>query len=211
MFIGGTDTTSILLEWAMAELLKNPNMMKKAQVEVREALKGKKKVDHIDVQNLKYLKLIVKETLRLHPPGPLASPRESIEEIAINGYVIPNKTIALMNLYAMGRDPEYWHDPEKFMPDRFNNYVDNDVDDVKMIKGSSNVPMEFLAFGFGKRVCPGMLFATASSELTLARLLYHFDWTLPNGMNPQDLDMTESFGAAATMKNNLYLVATPYD
>nr|AGK82831.1 cytochrome P450-2 [Solanum habrochaites] len=211
MFIGGTDTTSILLEWAMAELLKNPNMMKKAQVEVREALKGKKKVDHIDVQNLKYLKLIVKETLRLHPPGPLASPRESIEEIAINGYVIPKKTIALMNLYAMGRDPEYWHDPEKFMPDRFNNYVDNDVDDVKMIKGSSNVPMEFLAFGFGKRVCPGMLFATATSELTLARLLYHFDWKLPNGMNPEDLDMTESFGAAATMKNNLYLVATPYD
>ncbi|KAK4729238.1 hypothetical protein R3W88_022226 [Solanum pinnatisectum] len=207
----GTDTTSILVEWALAELLKNPNMMKKAQFEVREVLKGKKKVDHIDVQNLKYLKLIVKETLRLHPPGPLAIPRESIDEIAINGYVIPNKTIALVNLYTMGRDPEYWRDPEKFMPDRFNNYVDNDVDDVKMIKGSPNVPMEFLRFGFGKRVCPGMLFATASSELILARLLYHFDWKLPNGMNPEDLDMTEGFGVAATRKHNLYLIATPYD
>ncbi|KAH0740184.1 hypothetical protein KY290_033227 [Solanum tuberosum] len=145
------------------------------------------------------------------PYGPLAIPRESIEEIAINVYVIPNKTIVLMNLYAMGRDPEYWRDPEKFIPNRFNNYVDNDVDDVKMIKGSSNVPMEFLGFGFGKRVCPGMLFATASSELTLARLLYHFDWKLPNAMNPEHLDMTEGFGAAATRKNNLYLVATPYD
>ncbi|XP_055819838.1 premnaspirodiene oxygenase-like [Solanum dulcamara] len=211
MFFGGTDTTSILVEWAMAELLKNPIMMKKAQFEVRETFKGKKSVDHNDVQNLKYLKLVVKETLRLHPPGPLAAPRESTEEIAINGYIIPNKTIFLMNLYAMGRDPEYWRDPDKFMPDRFNNYVDKDVGDVKMIKGSSSVPMEFLGFGFGKRVCPGMLFATASSELTLARFLYHFDWKLPNGMNPEDLDMTESFGAAATRKNTLYLVATPYD
>ncbi|KAK6781644.1 hypothetical protein RDI58_019440 [Solanum bulbocastanum] len=69
-----------------------------------------------------------------------------------------------------------------------------------MIKGSSNVPMEFLGFGFGKRVCLGMLFATASSELILARLLYHFDWKLPNGMNPEDLDMTEGFGAAAIRK-----------
>uniref|UniRef100_M1DKL2 Cytochrome P450 n=1 Tax=Solanum tuberosum TaxID=4113 RepID=M1DKL2_SOLTU len=92
---------------------------------------------------------LVKNIKESSSKGPLAIPRESIEEIAINGYVIPNKTIVLMNLYAMGRDPEYWRDPEKFIPNRFNNYVDNDVDDVKMIKGSSNVPMEFLGFGFG--------------------------------------------------------------
>ncbi|MCD9559423.1 hypothetical protein HAX54_017353 [Datura stramonium] len=201
MFIGGTDSTSIIMEWALSELIKNPTVMKKAQSEVREILKGKKIVDHSDMQNLKYLKLVVKETLRLHPPGFLSLPRESTQQCEVNGYVIPNKTIALVNMYAMGRDPEYWRDPEKFMPDRFN--------DVE-IKGSTNVPMEFLAFGFGKRSCPGMSFGIASIELTLARLLYHFDWTLPNGMHPEDLDMSENSGAAATRKKRLYLIASPY-
>ncbi|XP_009627815.1 premnaspirodiene oxygenase-like [Nicotiana tomentosiformis] len=199
MFVGGTETVSTSMEWAMSELVKNPAVMKKVQAEVRETLKGKKIVGHSDIQNLKYLKNIVKETLRLHPPGPLSLPRQSIEQCVINGYVIPNKTIALVNLWAMGRDPQYWHNPEKFEPERF------DLVDTK------GIPIDFLAFGFGKRVCPGISFGVANFELILARLLYHFDWKLPNGMNPEELDMTETFGAAAARKNNLHLIASPYD
>ncbi|PHU08645.1 hypothetical protein BC332_20505 [Capsicum chinense] len=95
MFIGGTDTSAILMVWTLSELMKNPAVMKKVQSEVRETLKGKKIADHSNVQKLKYLKLIVKETLRLHPPGSLALSRESTEQIVINGYIIPNKTIVL--------------------------------------------------------------------------------------------------------------------
>nr|XP_016485816.1 PREDICTED: premnaspirodiene oxygenase-like [Nicotiana tabacum] len=201
MLIAGTDTTATTLEWTMSELMKNPTIMKKAQAEVRETLKGKKIVDHSDIQNLKYLKLVVKETLRFHPPGPLSVPRESREECEINGYVIPNKTIALVNMWAMGRDPQYWRDPEKFEPERFNF-----IDDI-----NRSIPPEFFGFGFGRRACPGMSFAIANLELTLARLLYHFDWKLPNGINPEELDMTETFGAAVARKNNLHLFASPYD
>uniref|UniRef100_A0A1S4B4W8 Premnaspirodiene oxygenase-like n=1 Tax=Nicotiana tabacum TaxID=4097 RepID=A0A1S4B4W8_TOBAC len=202
MFAAGTVTSATTLEWAMSEIMKNPTIMKNMQAEVREILKGRKIVDQYDIQNLKYLKLVVKETLRLHPPGPLSLPRESIEQCEVNGYIIPNKTIALVNMWAMGRDPHYWHDPEKFEPERFNILVD----DIK-----ESIPFEFLGFGFGKRVCPGISFGTATLELTLARLLYHFDWKLPNGMNSEELDMTEKFGANVVRKNNLYLIASPYE
>ncbi|XP_016439602.1 cytochrome P450 71D7-like [Nicotiana tabacum] len=199
MFAAGTVTSATALEWAMSEIIKNPSVMKKVQAEVREIFKGRKIVDQRDIQNLKYLKLVVKETLRLHPPGPLSLPRESIEQCELNGYIIPKKTIALVNMWAMGRDHQYWHDPEKFEPERFNNVIE------------VSIPFEFLGFGFGMRACPGMSFGTATLELTLARLLYHFDWKLPNGMNSEELDMTEKFGANVVKKNNLYLIASPYD
>ncbi|MCD9559425.1 hypothetical protein HAX54_017355 [Datura stramonium] len=206
MFIAGTDSTATVLEWAMSELIKNPRVMKKVQAEVRETLKGKKNstIDHSDIQNMKYMKFVVKETLRLHPPGPLALPRESREQCEINGYTIPNKTIALVNLWAMGRDPEYWHDPEKFEPERFK-FVDD------MVKSENSIPPEFVGFGFGKRVCPGMSFGVANIEVALANLLYHFDWKLPNDIaNPEELDMTEEFGGSVGRKNSLYLIALPY-
>ncbi|OIT06076.1 5-epiaristolochene 1,3-dihydroxylase [Nicotiana attenuata] len=198
MFAAGIMTSATALEWAMSEIIKNPTVIKKVQAEVRDILKGRKIIER-DIQNLKYLKFVVKETLRLHPPGPLSLPRESIEQCEVNGYIIPKKTIALVNMWAMGRDPQYWHDPEKFEPERFNN-------DIERL-----IPFELLGFGFGMRACPGLSFGTAALELTLARLLYHFDWKLPNGMNSEELDMTEKFGANVVRKNNLYLIDPPYD
>lgn len=199
IFSAGTETSATTLEWAMSELMKNPTVMKKVQAEAREILRGRKIVDRCDIQNLKYLKLVVKETLRLHPPGVLSLPRESVRQCEVNGYIIPNKTMAIVNMWAMGRDPQYWHDPEKFEPERFNNDIEG------------STPFEFLGFGFGRRACPGISFGTATLELTLARLLYHFDWKLPNGMNSEELDMSENFGASVARKNNLYLIASPYD
>ncbi|XP_071687273.1 premnaspirodiene oxygenase-like [Rutidosis leptorrhynchoides] len=200
IFIAGTDTCSTTVEWAMSEILRNPEVFVKAQREVRENFERNSSVQETDFQDLKYLKLVIKETLRLHPPVPLLLPRECRESCEINGYVIPAKTKVIVNAWALGRDPEYWHDADRFLPERFENSTTD-------FSGNN---LEYLPFGAGRRMCPGILFGVANIEIILSHLLYHFDWKLPGGMKPEDLDMSETFGAACRRKNNLYLIATRY-
>jgi cytochrome P450 len=202
MLAGGTETSSTVVEWAMVELLRNPRAMEKAQAELRQlAVKGKKKtISETDIQDLTYLKMVIRETMRLHAPIPLLIPRQCREECELGGYTIPVKTQFIINAWAIARDPENWHDPERFEPERF-------CDTFSCIKGNE---FEYLPFGAGRRMCPGISFGMASVEHTLAQLLYHFDWKLPRGMKPEDIDMTEKFGIAAKIKNNLIVVATPY-
>ncbi|XP_059653737.1 desmethyl-deoxy-podophyllotoxin synthase-like [Cornus florida] len=201
IFTGGTDTSSTTVIWAMSELLKNPRVMEKAQAEVRRVLSKKGDiVNEDDIHELSYLKLVIKETLRLHPPGPLLIPRESRERCEINGYEIPAKTKVIVNVWAICRDPENWSDPESFHPERF---LDTSVD----YKGTH---FQFTPFGAGRRICPGMSFGIANVELPLANLLYHFDWKLPEGQKPEDLDMTEIFGAAVSRKRDLCVIPVVY-
>nr|XP_009609752.1 premnaspirodiene oxygenase-like [Nicotiana tomentosiformis] len=200
MFAAGTETSSSTIVWAMVEMVKNPTVFAKAQAEVREAFREKETFDENDVEELNYLKLVIKETLRLHPPVPLLLPRECREETNINGYTIPVKTKVMVNVWALGRDPKYWDDAETFKPERFEqcskDFVGNNF--------------EYLPFGGGRRICPGISFGLANAYLPLAQLLYHFDWELPTGIKPSDLDLTELVGVTAARKSDLYLVATPY-
>ncbi|KAG6419560.1 hypothetical protein SASPL_121782 [Salvia splendens] len=140
------------------------------------------------------------KTLRLHPPAPVL-PRACINEQVIDGYTIPAGQKLLFNIWAMQRDPRYWKDPEKFEPERFEN------SSVDFLGGDH----QFLPFGGGKRMCPGMTFGTTTVESVLAQLLYNFDWKLPAGVvRAQDVDMIESNGITAARKDNLFVVATPY-
>ncbi|XP_055818835.1 premnaspirodiene oxygenase-like [Solanum dulcamara] len=200
MFAGGTETSSTTIDWAMVEMMRNPRVLFKAQAEVRNAFREKETFDENDVEELKYLKLVIKETFRLHPTLPLLAPRECREEVDLNGYTIPLKTKVMVNVWAIGRDPKYWDDVESFKPERFEQISADFVGDN----------FEFLPFGSGRRMCPGMSFGLANVFLPLAQLLYHFDWKLPSGINPSDLDLTESAGAASSRKSDLYLIATPY-
>ncbi|KAK6778657.1 hypothetical protein RDI58_025375 [Solanum bulbocastanum] len=199
LFSAGTETSTTTTIWAMTELIRNPSVLAKAQAEVREAFKGKETFNEDVIEELEYLKQVVKETLRLHPPLPLLVPRECREETNINGYTIPLKTRVLVNVYAMGRDPKYWEDAERFIPERFEkssvNFMGNNF--------------EYLPFGAGRRICPGITFGLINVYLPLANLLYHFDWKLPDGMKLEDVDMTEFSGITAARKSELYLIATP--
>ncbi|CAI0441022.1 unnamed protein product [Linum tenue] len=205
LFLAGTETWTVTVEWAMSQLMKNPRIMEKAQREVRHVVAGaagggnSRKIDAATVDELGYLQLVVKETLRLHPPGPLTIPRECRETIVIDGYRIPAKTRVIVNAWAIGRDPRHWVEPEKFHPERF---LDLAID----YKG---LDFEFIPFGSGRRVCPGMQYAVSSINLALANLLYHFDWKLPNGIQPQDFDMSEGFGIEVKRKNELFLIPVP--
>ncbi|XP_038685609.1 premnaspirodiene oxygenase-like isoform X2 [Tripterygium wilfordii] len=201
VFMAGSETTSTASEWAMSELLKNPIVMAKAQAEVRQVFGRKGYVDEAGLEELEFLKLVIKESLRLHPPLPLLLPRECSERCHINGYDIPFKTQIIINAWSIGRDANYWIDVEKFYPERI---VNSSID----YKGNN---FEFIPFGSGRRMCPGMSSGIVTVELILAKLLYHFDWKLPNSINQEELDMTENFGGAVGRKNNLYLIPIPYN
>ncbi|XP_016446862.1 premnaspirodiene oxygenase [Nicotiana tabacum] len=200
MFLAGAETSSTTIIWALAEMIRNPNVMAKAQLEVREVLKGKRTFEDSDIEELKYLKLVIKETLRLHPPIPLLLPRECREETKIEQYTIPIKTRVLVNAWAIGRDTRYWHDSESFIPERFEN---NSID----FKGNH---FEFIPFGAGRRMCPGLLFGLVNVGHPLAQLLYHFDWKTLPGISSDSFDMTETDGVTAGRKDDLCLIATPF-
>ncbi|KAL3537133.1 hypothetical protein ACH5RR_000499 [Cinchona calisaya] len=199
IFTGGTDTSSITTEWALSELMRHPEIMAKAQAEVRQVCKGKKIIEEDDIQDLKYLKMVIQETFRFHPVVPLI-PRSSRENREVNGYMIPEKSRVLVNFWTIGRDPEYWDDPEKFKPERFEHKSVNYM----------GTQSEYIPFGTGRRMCPGVTFGLAIVELSLANLIYHFDWRLPHGMKPNDLDMDEVIGLTAGRKTSLCLIGIPY-
>ncbi|CAI9115151.1 OLC1v1015988C1 [Oldenlandia corymbosa var. corymbosa] len=167
MFTGGTDTTSTLLEWVISELVKNQNCMTKLKNEVRSFVN--RIVDYITedyVDKFPYLKAVIKETLRMHPPGPLLALHESINAIEIMGYDIPAGTQVFINAYAIGRDNIVWENADEFRPERFLN---NSID----VKGQH---FELIPFGSGRRSCPGYGFAMITTEVVLANLMLKIDF-----------------------------------
>ncbi|KAL1307347.1 cytochrome P450 71D10-like [Arachis ipaensis] len=197
IFTAGGETSSAVVEWAMAEMIKNPKVMERAQSEVRRVYGNKGYVDESELHQLTYLKCIIKETLRLHPSVPLLLPRENREPCQIKGYQIPSNSRIIINAWAIGRDPRYWIDAMDFKPERF-------VDEYSIDNRGTN--FEFIPFGSGRRMCPGIAFATPNMELSLAQFLYHFDWKLPNGIKNEELDMTELFGMTIRRRNDLCLI-----
>ncbi|XP_022956390.1 cytochrome P450 71B34-like [Cucurbita moschata] len=195
IFLAGVESGAGTIVWAMSELIRNPRVMKKLQNEIRSCIK-KDSVKETDLEKLEYLKMVVKEVLRLHPPAPLLLPRETISPFKLNGYDIDPKTHLHINVWAIGRDPQSWTDPEEFFPERF---IGSNID----YKGQH---FEFLPFGGGRRICPGMNMGTLMMELALANLLFCFDWKLPDGMKEEDVDMEEDGGLTVTKKSLLKLI-----
>ncbi|GJM97252.1 hypothetical protein PR202_ga14165 [Eleusine coracana subsp. coracana] len=176
-------TSSVTMVWAMAELMRKPWLLNKVQQEIRSVVgNNKERVHPEDMPKLKYLKNVVKETLRLHPAAPLLLPRETLRHVEICGYDVPAKTRLFVNAWAIGRDPASWDQPDEFDPGRFD---DKDVD-------FNGTHFELLPFGAGRRMCPGMAMGVASTEFTLANLLYCFNWELPEGVKSEDVSMEEA-------------------
>ncbi|XP_009594272.1 premnaspirodiene oxygenase-like [Nicotiana tomentosiformis] len=198
MIVAGSENASNSVEWAMTEMIKNPKVLTKAQKEVRNVVKGKPTIEENDLHKLSYIKMVIKETLRFHPPVPLLLPKESLENCTIDDYEIPANTRVFINYWAISRDPKSWENPENFEPERFENVA---VD----FKGHD---FEFIPFGAGRRICPGISFGMLNLELSLAAMLYHFDWKLPQEMKPEDVDMNETFGMTLFKTSSLHLVPT---
>ncbi|CAN6359487.1 unnamed protein product [Urochloa humidicola] len=198
LFIGGIDTTSKVIEWAMAYLIKNPGEMAKVQAEVRQ-IAGARGVLEEQLVRMSRVQAALKEAMRLHPPAPLLIPRETIQDTKLHGYDIPAKTRVIINAWAIGRDKESWENAEQFLPERFmHNAPDYNGKDFR-----------FIPFSAGRRGCPGIVFATRLAELALANLMYHFDWELPEGQDLESFQVVESTGLTPALKSSLMLVAKP--
>jgi 4-hydroxyphenylacetaldehyde oxime monooxygenase len=186
--------------WAMSELIRKRRVLKKAQDEVRAVVGNNERVKPDDLPKLAYLKMAVKETLRLHPPATLLLPRETTSHVRIGGYNVPAKTRVFVNAWAIGRDPASWPDcAEELHPDRFEEMRDVDF---------NGAHYEFIPFGAGRRICPGLAMDATNVEFTLANLRCCFDWTLPEGMKPEDVSMEEAGGLTFHRKTPLVLVPT---
>lgn len=197
VFVAGTDPASATLVWTITELIRNPSVMKKLQDDLREVVGVKEVVEESDLPRMKYLKVVLKEAMRLHPPAPLPAPRETTKSCVIQGYHIPAKTRVFINAKSIASDPRTWENPEQFLPERF---LDKPMD----FQGTD---YEFVPFGIGRRGCPGMNFAVVLMELVLANLLHGFNWELPPGVEREDVDMKEAFGLTTFKKVPLCLIA----
>lgn len=203
LFAAGTDTSTITMEWAMAELLKNPSKLERVRKELEEAIRlPGQEVEESDIARLPYCQAVVKEVLRLHPPGPLLLPHLPTEAgVELGGYAVPKGARVLVNVWAIGRDEEVWAEPEAFVPERF---LGREVD----FRGQD---FELIPFGSGRRVCPGLPLATRMVHLLLASLLRSFEWRLPDGMGPADVDLSERFGSSVALASPLQAVAVPIE
>ncbi|KAK4396295.1 cytochrome [Sesamum angolense] len=178
---GGSSTSTIALEWAFSLLLDNPQTLKKAQAEIDAHVGHTRLITEADVAELPYLRHIILETLRLHPPASILLPHFSSAECAVGGSRVPAGTILLVNVWEIHHNPKTWADPEKFRPERFEGY------DLKRDFG-----FKFLPFGSGRRACPGENLGLTNIGLGLGSLIQCFDWEKVG-----EIDMKEG-GAGVT-------------
>ncbi|XWS49843.1 hypothetical protein CRYUN_Cryun12cG0037900 [Craigia yunnanensis] len=195
LFVAGTDTTSSTLEWAMAELLRNPQVLLKAKKELEQAIGKGNPVEESNINHLPYLQAIIKETFRMHPPVPLL-PRRAGADAEICGFTVPEGAQVLVNAWAIGRDPSIWEIPSSFMPERF---LGSEID----VKGRD---FGLIPFGAGRRICPGLPLANRMLHLMLGSLIHSFDWKLEGGISPKDMNMEEKFGLTLQMAEPLRVI-----
>eukprot|EP01018_Ginkgo_biloba_P007540 Gb_13074 [translate_table: standard] len=196
----GIDITATGIEWAMAELIQNQRILRKAQEEIDRVVTDSRLVDESDIWQLPYLDCVAKETLRLHPPVPLTDPHYNEEAVELVGYKIPPKFVLFVNIWGLARDPRLWNEPLKFYPERFE--AESNIN-----TGINGNDFRFIPFSSGRRKCPAAQMAYLKIKQAVAILLHAFDWSLPEGR--QDVDMEEGYGVICPMKVPLLAIAKP--
>lgn len=181
----------------MAELLRNPPVLAKAKQELSQNITPCHIIQEQDIPHLSYLDAVLKEAMRLHPTAPLLLPHRAEQEVEIHGYTIPRHTQVFVNAWYILRCPAYWDDPTSFKPDRFLN---SETD----FRGRN---FSYIPFGAGRRICPGLNLGVRMVSVMLANLVHNFDWEMPDGLKPENMNMKDRFGI--TLQKDEPLVAIP--
>ncbi|CAI0431882.1 unnamed protein product [Linum tenue] len=200
----GTDTTVTTLQWVMANLVKHQRIQKMLQREIDSVVQPGDEIQEEDLKEMPYLKAVILETLRRHPPGHFILPRAVTEDTKLGGYDIPKTAIINVTVAEMGRDPQVWEDPMEFKPERFlGDGVDGKTEefDFKGVKGIKMMP-----FGAGRRVCPAITVAILHLEWFVANLVREFEWRAEEGV---EVDLSEKQDFTTGMRNPLKVVVTP--
>lgn len=203
MIAAATDTSAVTNEWAMAEVIKHPRVLRKIQEELDSVVGPNRMVNESDLPQLNYLRCVVRETFRMHPAGPFLIPHESLRATYVNGYYIPAKTRVFINTHGLGRNTKIWDNVEEFRPER------HWVGEGSRVEISHGADFKILPFSAGKRKCPGAPLGVTLVLIALARLFHCFDWKPPEGLRPQDIDTKEVYGMTMPKVQPLMAVATP--
>lgn len=199
LFVGGTDTTSVGLQWGLAELLNHPKALKKLQEEIDRVVGSDRLIDDSDIPNLPYLQAVVKETLRVHPPLPLVF-RKCREDSVVNGYKIPKNSRLVLNIYAINRDPNEWTYADEFIPERYLGVESQLAIEPDEMEGMKEHKFCYVPFGGGRRGCPGAGLAAAVLHRTLGVLIQCFDWKIKGD---GQLNMEQGAGLSSAMVHPL--------
>ncbi|XP_012568431.1 cytochrome P450 CYP736A12-like [Cicer arietinum] len=197
VILGAIDTSANVIGWTFSELLRHPKVMKNLQNEIEKEVGNKRMVEEKDLKKFKYLDMVIDESLRLYPVGPLLLPRECRESVTIDGYFIKEKTRLIVNAWAIGRDPNVWSEnAEEFYPERF-------VDKTMNYQGQD---FECIPFGSGRRRCPGIHLGLVTVRFVIAQLVHCFNWELPSNITPSNLNMEEKFGLSIPRAQHLHAI-----
>ncbi|CAN8270288.1 unnamed protein product [Cochlearia groenlandica] len=168
-FIGAAGTSSTTIQWTMAEIINNPNVLARVREEIDSVVGKTRLIQETDLPNLPYLQAVIKEGLRLHPFLPLVV-RKFQEGCKMGGFYVPQGTNLLVNAYAMMRDPDSWEDPNTYKPERFLNSGQEEERREKTLK--------YLPFGSGRRACPGSNLAYVIVGTAIGMMVQCFDWEI---------------------------------
>lgn len=199
MIFRGTDTVAVLIEWILARMIIHPQVQSKVQAELDSVVGKSRALIESDVSEMTYLPAVIKEVLRLHPPGPLLSwARLAITDTTVDGYHVPAGTTAMVNMWAITRDPDVWADPLEFKPERFFNGPDFSV------LGSD---LRLAPFGSGRRTCPGKTLGLTTVTFWVATLLHEFRFEPIDNNGP--VDLSEVLRLSCEMVNPLTVRVRP--
>uniref|UniRef100_A0A0D9XHQ8 Cytochrome P450 n=1 Tax=Leersia perrieri TaxID=77586 RepID=A0A0D9XHQ8_9ORYZ len=191
----GTDLPSSALQWTMAELVKNPAIQDKLYSDIRAITSGGK-VSEENLQRLPYLKAVVLESLRRHPPAHQLIQHAAAADVELDTYVIPKGATVNFMVVDFGLDEAAWERPMDFVPERFMPGGDGEAVDIT---GTREIKM--MPFGAGRRICPGIGVATLHLEYLVANLVAAFEWREVEGM---EVDVvSEMFEFSAVMEKPL--------
>ncbi|KAL5996110.1 hypothetical protein ACLOJK_026183 [Asimina triloba] len=193
---GGTDTTSTAMDWIFANLVKNQDKQEKLVEDIERVVGKDGEIKEEDLQKMRYLKAVILEGLRRHPPGHLLLSHGVSEEVTLGGYVIPKNAVVNVTIAEIGLDKEVWEDPLEFRPERFLKEDDEEGVDIT---GSREIKM--MPFGVGRRICPALSLAILHLEYLVANLVREFQWKPKE--EGEIIDLSEKMEFTVVMKNPL--------
>lgn len=196
MIFRGTDTVAVLIEWILARLVLHPDVQSMVHNELDNVVGRSRAVSESDITSLVYLTAVIKEVLRVHPPGPLLSwARLAIEDTTVDGHHVPAGTTAMVDMWAITRNPTNWPEPNKFNPDRF---LGSGAENEFSVLGSD---LRLAPFGSGRRACPGKALGLATVSFWVASLLHKYEWVASG--DGSTVDLTEVLKLSCEMAHPL--------
>ncbi|CAH2079686.1 unnamed protein product [Thlaspi arvense] len=171
LLVAGTDTSRHATQWTLAEIINNPKVLERLREEIDTVVGKTRLIQETDIPKLPYLSSVVKEGLRLHPPGALFA-RTSREGFRIRGFYVPENTPLVVSAYAVMRDPDSWEDPNEFKPERFLDSSRSGEEDER------EHAFKYIPFGGGRRGCPGVNLAYIFLGTAIGVMVQCFDWKI---------------------------------